>query len=251
MRRSTYQAIADHHRPMTIKEQSKVAKTRRPIRVAIEQAPKKAFARAVDWPGWIRSGKTPEAALESLAGYAGRYAPVAARAGEDFPSEVPVLEADETVAGDAGTEFGVPGKITDADRRPVSAAEADRMARLVEAAWATFDAVAKAAPAELRKGPRGGGRDTAEIVEHVFGAEQGYAKGMGIGVKPFETTDRARLNELRAEILELLRRPSDGSPFPGAGRGAPEKRWTARYAAHRIAWHVLDHAWEIEDRSAS
>ena len=25
--------------------------------------------------------------------------------------------------------------------------------------------------------------------------------------------------------------------------------WPARYAARRIAWHVLDHAWEIEDRS--
>jgi hypothetical protein len=25
--------------------------------------------------------------------------------------------------------------------------------------------------------------------------------------------------------------------------------WLPRYAARRCAWHVLDHAWEIEDRS--
>jgi hypothetical protein len=25
-------------------------------------------------------------------------------------------------------------------------------------------------------------------------------------------------------------------------------RWPARYYVRRAAWHVLDHAWEIEDR---
>ena len=25
--------------------------------------------------------------------------------------------------------------------------------------------------------------------------------------------------------------------------------WTARYAVRRMAWHVLDHVWEIEDKS--
>ena len=43
-------------------------------------------------------------------------------------------------------------------------------------------------------------------------------------------------------MLEVLGRPSDGSPLA-------DRRWTARYAARRIAWHALDHAWEIEDRS--
>jgi len=27
------------------------------------------------------------------------------------------------------------------------------------------------------------------------------------------------------------------------------KGWPPRYAAARIAWHALDHAWEIEDKS--
>jgi hypothetical protein len=65
---------------------------------------------------------------------------------------------------------------------------------------------------------------------------------MGIRRKEFPTSDRAQLDELRAEMLEILRAQSDGSEIAG-------KRWTPRYAAHRIAWHALDHAWEIEDRS--
>ncbi len=36
------------------------------IAVAIEAAPKRTFATAVDWPGLSRSGKTEEAALEAL-----------------------------------------------------------------------------------------------------------------------------------------------------------------------------------------
>jgi hypothetical protein len=40
----------------------------------------------------------------------------------------------------------------------------------------------------------------------------------------------------------VLRQPSDGAPIAG-------KKWPPRYAARRIAWHALDHAWEIEDRS--
>ena len=37
------------------------------IEISIEAAPKKAFATAVDWPGWSRSGKTEDAALDALA----------------------------------------------------------------------------------------------------------------------------------------------------------------------------------------
>jgi hypothetical protein len=31
-------------------------------------------------------------------------------------------------------------------------------------------------------------------------------------------------------------------------RDATDQVWPARYALRRIAWHVLDHAWEIEDK---
>ena len=36
----------------------------------------------------------------------------------------------------------------------------------------------------------------------------------------------------------------------GALRKVPEDpKWPVRYLIRRMAWHVLDHAWEIEDRS--
>ena len=53
----------------------------KPIAVTIEHTPKKTFATAADWPGWSRSGKTEELALDALAAYAVRFAPIAEIAG--------------------------------------------------------------------------------------------------------------------------------------------------------------------------
>ncbi len=135
--------------------------------------------------------------------------------------------------------FGVPSVVGPDDRRAVDADEARRLAALVEAAWAEFDAVAAAAPESLRKGPRGGGRDRSKIVAHVDEADGAYAHELGLRHKP---VDRAAVEAMRAAMLEVLREPSDGDPIAG-------RRWTQRYAARRIAWHALDHAWEIEDRT--
>jgi hypothetical protein len=205
------------------------------IKVAIEAAQKKAFATAVDWPGWSRSGKTEELALEALAGYVLRYAPVATAAGERLPLRGLEFDVVERTGGGGGTDFGVPSNVTEQDRRPVDAATADRLARLVGAAWAAFERVASSAPEELRKGPRGGGRNTSKVVEHVAMADEAYAREMGI-------KGNAPIAEVRDAMLAVLREPTDGAPIAG-------RRWTTRYAAHRIAWHALDHAWEIEDRS--
>jgi hypothetical protein len=216
----------------------------RRIRVAIEATPKRVFATALDWPGWSRSGKTPELALEALATAAPRYKAMAELAGETFPSGVTVSDFDvlEEAEGGAGTAFGVPSRITDADRLPVSAAEADRLKRLVAAAWATFDRVAADAPAELRKGPRGGGRDRDKMIGHVVEADDAYAREIGLRMKPSAVDDRTTIEAARAAVLDVIATASDGSPVAG-------RRWTSRYAASRIAWHALDHAWEMEDRT--
>ncbi len=217
----------------------------RVVRVAIEATPKKAFATAVDWPGWSRSGKTPELALEAMAEHASRYAAVAQDAGEGFPAD-PVgpdaFEVVEEAVGGGGTDFGVPSRVTDADRRPTTADEADRLRRLVAAAWTTLDRVAATAPAELRKGPRGGGRDQDKMIRHVIEADQAYAREIGLRLRAPAAADRAAVEAMRAAVLEVIGTPSDGSPLA-------DRKWTARYAAGRIAWHALDHAWEMEDRS--
>ena len=209
------------------------------IRILVESAGGKVFVSALDWPGLSRGGKTEEAAIGALLAAAPRYAPVAAAAGYPLDVDGLVIEATERLDGDASTVFGVPAIVAAADREPVSGAEGQRLASLVEAAWAELDRVAAGAPEELRKGPRGGGRDRTKVVQHVVDAEAAYASVIGLRHKPIAP---ASLAAMRADILEILRQPSDGSPIAG-------RRWPPRYAARRIAWHVLDHAWEIEDRS--
>jgi hypothetical protein len=210
------------------------------VGISVEAAPKKAFAKAIDWPGWARSGKTADLALEVLARSAPRYAVVAAEAEEAF--EPDAYDVVEETAGGSGTEFGVPSAITDLDRRPVSAAEARRRARIVEAAWIVFDRVAASAPAELRKGPRGGGRDRDRMIAHVVESDWYYAREIGVRVQRPDPADRVAVDAMRAAMLEVLRQASDGSPLA-------DRKWPARYAAARIAWHALDHAWEMEDRT--
>ena len=80
------------------------------------------------------------------------------------------------------------------------------------------------------------------MVGHVVEADAAYAREIGHHGKPPDPTDRAAIEAMRAAMLEVLRRPSDGSPLA-------ERTWTPRYAARRIAWHALDHAWEMEDRT--
>ncbi len=214
------------------------------VGVAVESGAKKVFATAVDWPGWSRSGKTQAAALEAMAGSAARYAVVAAALGGPFPASLGVddFEIVERNPGGSGTDFGVPSRVTEHDRRPVSQADADRLRRLVAAAWTVFDRVAAAAPAELRKGPRGGGRDRDKVVDHVLDADQAYCHEMGLRVAQPARTHPDTIQAMRSAMLDLLGQPSDGSPLG-------DRKWPPRYAARRIAWHALDHAWEIEDRS--
>jgi hypothetical protein len=218
-----------------------VTAKRERLAVVLEIGEKKVFASAADWPGWSRSGKTEEAAIETLLAFAPRYAPVAELAGETLPEEfeVDVIERNQ---GGSGTDFGVPSRVTAADARKVSKVDADRLAAIVEAAWKTFDRVAEAAPAELRKGPRGGGRDRDKMAGHVVEADAAYAREIGLKVRQPDPFDRNAVKAMRDEMLAILREPSDGSALAG-------RRWTARYAAHRIAWHALDHTWEMEDRT--
>jgi len=221
------------------------ARTGGHIEVTVEATPKRAFASAIDWPGLSRSGKTEQAALDALAASVARFAVVAREAGETYPplsNDLDAYEVVERTGGGSGTDFGVPSAITDLDRRSLTADEAARLARLVEAAWVVFDRVAAGAPAELRKGPRGGGRDRDKMIGHVVEADWYYAREIGVRLRQPDPRERIAVEAMRAEMLEVLRDPSDGSPLAG-------RKWTTRYAARRIAWHALDHAWEIEDRS--
>ena len=205
---------------------------------------KRTFASAIDWPGWCRAGKGQELALQALIDYAPRYAVVAKTAGVPFPLGRWSFDDVDHLRGDATTEFGAPGAMSKLELKPMSKADVERMCTLVEATWKVFDAVVKKAPASLRKGPRGGGRDRDKIVEHVLGAEAGYGSSFALKLKQPELGDTRAIKALRAAWLEAFRAGADGKPRREGGR-------SARYMARRIAWHAMDHAWEIEDRSES
>ena len=216
---------------------------KRRLEIGEEVADKKAFAWAVDWPGWCRAGKDVELAREALVDYAPRYAVVAKAARLKLPDMDEIeLDAVESVGGGGGTDFGVPSVITDHDRRRVTAAEAERLASLVKAAWTVFDRVSAEAPASLRKGPRGGGRDRDKMIGHVIESDHYYAREIGVRLPEPDPRDRKAVLAERRAVLDVLSQASDGSPLA-------ERKWTLRYAARRIAWHALDHAWEMEDRS--
>jgi hypothetical protein len=211
-----------------------------PLRVYLDEGRKKTFAVAFDWPGWARSGRTAEAALEALEAYLPRFTPVVRRAGLEPPSLAGGVEVVEHVPGTATTDFGALGNPPNADLAPLEPGEPERLAALVGAAWAVFDDVAAVAPAELRKGPRGGGRDRDKIVAHVINAEAGYIRQLGL--KSSTAGQEVPTPIWRDDVLAVLRQARDGRPLK-------ERGWPPRYAARRIAWHALDHAWEIEDRS--
>jgi hypothetical protein len=221
------------------------------VPVYLEIGSKRTFAVAVDWPGWCRSGRTEEDALQALVAYGPRYqAVVRETAGEFRPPASPGdLEVTERLKGDAGTDFGVPGKIRAGDERAVTEREIERLTSLLQACWAAFDAAAaSAADAVLKKGPRGGGRELAAIVSHVFEAEKSYLRMVGGRYEGAEKGDPpGEMADLRHAVVDALSRRARGEPLPPRRSGS---YWPPRYFVRRSAWHTLDHAWEIEDRAA-
>jgi hypothetical protein len=217
--------------------------------VYVETGAKRTFAGAVDWPGWCRSGRDEEAAIEALAAYEPRYRRAIAGARLGFLAAGPAtLRVVERMKGDATTDFGAPSIAPAADGRPVDDAELRRLVALLKACWRTFDAAAgRAEGRDLARGPRGGGRDLEKIVEHVRSAEEGYLMRLGRKVDKADVGPGGELASTRRAVLDgLSGAVRDGVPAAGPRGGA---RWTVPFFVRRATWHVLDHAWEIEDRT--
>jgi hypothetical protein len=230
-----------------------------PVDVHLEVGAKRVFAGALDWPGWCRSARNEADALEALLDYGSRYAAVLKASGVRFtpPAKVSTLLVVERLKGDATTDFGAPSVAPKADARSTDRRWLARQERILRASWKAFDRAAESVRGELEKGPRGGGRELDAIVAHVVGAEASYARMIGAEAKGFDEADAGALRDVaaiaaredeRAIVLEALDRAvTDGIPARGPRGG---KRWSAPYFVRRAAWHVLDHAWEIEDRSS-
>jgi len=227
-----------------------MARAAKQIDVYFEIGKKRLFAGAIDWPGWCRSGRDEDEALQALFDYGPRYARVVrvARLGFRAPTDVSAFTVIERLKGSATTDFGAPDASPSSDAQPVNATELRRFQTLLKACWRAFDAsVGSAHGRVLATGPRGGGRDLNRIIQHVLGSEAGYLSGLGWKLKQEEEDDSAKiLSHTRKTILEGLAVAARGEiPAKGPRGGL---RWTPRYFVRREAWHVLDHAWELEDR---
>jgi hypothetical protein len=195
--------------------------------VYIEEGKKSVFAVSLDWPGWCRRAKSPDLALEALDAYRDRYATIIT--GTFRPGAFEVVG---TLAGNATTDFGAPDARGPWDDVALSTKELERQILVLADCWNYFDAVVERAPPTLRRGPRGGGRDRDVIVDHVRNGERAYCSRAGVRVAPRTPWDRQR-----QVLLATLRGP------------VLNAKWPPAYALRRCAWHVLDHAWEIEDKS--
>ena len=171
------------------------------IDVYVEIGKKRKVDGALDWPGWCRIGRDEAGALQALADAGPRYARVghAAQLAFQPPPDVSAFAVVERLAGTATTDFGVPDVAPSGDARPVDDADQRRFQALLQACWGAFDrAVEAASGEELRKGPRGGGRDLDGIIRHVLGAEASYVARLARKVEPREAEDvRAALGRTR------------------------------------------------------
>ncbi len=196
-------------------------------RVYLEQGKRFFFAVSLDWPGWCRRAASAELAVEELERYQQRYARIVT--GTFKPGAIEVVG---TVKGTPTTDFGAPDGLGPWDSTPATRAQRRRHVQLLMDCWKYFDAVAKRAPATLQRGPRGGGRDRDDVLEHVRESERAYGRAIGVRVPP-----RTPWSEQRLAIVSALE------------TGVENERWPQDYALRRIAWHVTDHVWEIEDKS--
>jgi hypothetical protein len=221
------------------------------VDVYLEIGKKRTIAGAIDWPGWCRIGRDEDTALQALAEYGPRYARALARSRLGFkaPDDTAALKVVDRLDGNTTTDFGAPDIAPPADAQPVDEDELGRLQSILRACWRALDAAAEEAKGkELRKGPRGGGRDLDKIVEHVLGSEAGYLARLAWKPQKSEADDaKERIERHRQDVLDALAAAARGeTPKQGPRGGAI---WTPRYFVRRDAWHILDHAWEIEDRS--
>lgn len=155
----------------------------------------------------------------------------------------------ERLPGNATTDFGAPDAAPSSDALPLDEADLERQQAIVQACWAALDRAAAAAEGvTLRTGPRGGGRDLVGVLEHVLGAEQDYLGSIGVRVPKQAGEELAEtLARTRRLALDGLAAAARGEAPALGPRGG--KRWSPRYFVRRVAWHALDHAWELEDRA--
>ncbi len=219
------------------------------VRTVVEHGPKdkKSVAFALDWPGWSRGASSADVAVETLESYRPRYRSVAGLAGmtREFDAAGPI-EIVEDKVGSGSTDFwGISFSPASTEGEPVDGARLERGITLLRACWAFFDDVAARVSPEMRKGPRGGGRDRDIIIGHTIQTESEYfARKVGLRVPERAAMTPEGLRDYRETYLTAIRAYN-------AGEGKRMQSWTLPFLIRHSAYHTMDHAWEMEDKDLS
>src|SRR6185436_8969617 len=123
------------------------------VPIALEVGAKRVFAIARDWPGWARSGRSEDTAVEALLEAAPRYAAVVSGSARfSVPRSITSFEVIERLDGNATTDFGAPGVLASFDETRADARRLAKLETILRACWAAFDdTVAEAKGVTLAK----------------------------------------------------------------------------------------------------
>ena len=214
------------------------------LRAILEVGTKRrVVAGALDWPGLDRWGTSEDDALDKLSSYRPRYAGVAERAGMGSAfTRARGVEVIERVPGSSSTDFwGIAHVPSQIEREVMSPADLERRLDLLRACWRYFDDAAARASSELRPVSRGGGRDRDQIVRHTYGTEPAnWSRKVGVRTELDVVLTRDGLARHRQQYLDAIRAYN--------AEGKPARTWPIQFLVRRTAHHVMDHAWELEDR---
>jgi hypothetical protein len=214
------------------------------LRVILEIGKKRrVVAGALDWSGLDRWGTSQEDALAKLSSYIPRYAGVAERAGlASAFKQALTVEVIERVPGSSSTDFwGIAHVPSQIEQDVLPERDLERRLDLLRACWAEFDDIAARVSAELRPQPRGAGRSRDQIVRHVHANEpEQFSRKVEVRTPRDVVLTPEGLAQHRREYLDAIRAYN--------AQGKPARTWPIQFLVRRTAHHVMDHAWEMEDR---
>jgi hypothetical protein len=127
----------------------------------------------------------------------------------------------------------------------MDAAEFERKLTLLQGCWAFFDDVAARVSPQMRKGPRGGGRDRDAIIRHTIRTESEDFAKVGLVVPERGALGPGALTPYRSAYLEAMRAYQRGEVKRAM------RSWTLAFLVRHSVYHTMDHAWEMEDKDLS
>jgi len=123
---------------------------------------------------------------------------------------------------------------------PMSAGQMERKIALLRACWRYFDETHPCTSEKLKKGPRGGGKDRDQIVRHTYFSEEDYARKVNVRTNLESLRTNEGISAHRDAFVEGIRRVNAGEPTRSS--------WSVQFVLRRACYHMLDHAWELEDK---